>query len=264
MARTSSACTAGRSSCIRARRQLRQLCPRAVGSVEGIEKTLRTTAWLDAREGALESLAETAAAPSAEGWARVSTPRLEELRKDIAERLAAAEPDDRRMKRAAWSFSRYTRRAFWEASLEETQELLQALSSGMKGPVTRSLSKAEARQAQLLYVFDETLGSVAFDPVDQRTLPSLFSLPGRREFLSGVESPLWTLTSNMRRRNPRATWTRFSPASIQPPHPTNRTNTSLVWTGREKRQFYGYGRHGPRHAGARHDTRCATTASISP
>lgn len=205
---------------------------------EGLEKTLRTTAWLDAREGALESLAETAAAPSAEGWARVSTPRLEELRKDIAERLAAAEPDDLRMQRAAWSFSRYTRRAFWEASLEETQELLQALSSCMKGPVTRSLSKAEARQAQLLYVFDETLGSVAFDPVDQRTLPSLFSLPGRREFLSGVESPLWTLTVE-HADGRESVWsdldTFFTCEASQPSAPNEPfKQASLVWTGRDE------------------------------
>ncbi|MEA3366274.1 MAG: hypothetical protein U9Q79_11605, partial [Candidatus Hydrogenedentes bacterium] len=158
------------------------------------EKTLGTTAWLDAGDGAVEALAEAATAPYPQPKVRLSTPKLEELRQNIAERLAATEPGDQRAQYLSWRFSRYTRPAFWEASLENTRELLEMLSRAIDGPVSTSLSKALEQEARLVHLFDDTLGVTAFDPATQRTLLSMYSLPGRREFLSGVESPLWALT----------------------------------------------------------------------
>ncbi|MFO7973059.1 MAG: DUF6259 domain-containing protein [Candidatus Hydrogenedentota bacterium] len=201
----------------------------------GLETTLRTTAWLDAGENAVDGLAEAATAPPAEGRARLSTPQLEDLRQKIAERLAATDPANQRAQHAAWRFSRYTRPDFWEASLEDTRELLQVLSVAIDRPVTTSLSKALEHQAQLVHLFDDTLGVTAFDPANQRTLLSLFSFPGRREFLSGVESPLWTMTVEDAEGR-ESVWSSldafFTCEATQPSRPEDEhKKASLVWTG---------------------------------
>ncbi len=205
-------------------------------SWESLETTLRTTAWLDTGKDAVEALSAAAAAPLRPARTRISTPRLEELRQGIAERLAAAEPDNHRMQRAAWRFSLYTRPAVWDASLEETHERLQALSSAMKGPVTRSVSRIDDREAQHVYVFDDTLGTLAFDPVDRRALLSLFSLAGRREFLSDSVTPLWTMAGE-EAGGRETVWTSLDTSFVCAPAAASAAggghkHARLVWTGR--------------------------------
>ncbi len=202
---------------------------------DGIEKTLRTTAWLDAGANAVQELSAAAATPPAQVRTRVSTPELEALRQKIAEGLAAAEPGDRRAQLLAWRFSRYAKPAFWEASLETTRDLLQMLSVVMDRPVAMPVA---GPQDQALHLFDQTLGVISFDPETRRPLRSVYSLEGRREFLSDLESPLWTLTVE-NAEGQESAWSNldahFTCEALLPSAPEKvRKQTMLVWTGRDQ------------------------------
>ena len=206
---------------------------------DSLEKTLRTTAWLDAGDGVLEALAEAASASSVQDGFRVSTPELEELRRNIAERLAAADPGERRVQLVTWRFSRYTKRDFWEASLKDTRDFLQILSVVVDRPVTMSLG---GPYDEAMFLLDDTLGITAYEPQHQRPLRSLYSLPARREFLSDIESPLWALTVEDA-EGKESVWSNMSECfACEPRLPEARENVrkqvTLVWTGRDAAQGF--------------------------
>ncbi len=199
---------------------------------DSLETELHTMAWLDAGDDAVAALSAAATAPSRPARTRISTARLEVLREALVERLDAAAREDRRAQHAAWSLSWYNRPAIWEASLEETQERLQSLLRIMEEPGSQGAGEPQTQQVRL---YDGALGAIAFNPADGRVLPSLFSLTGRREFLTDDATPLWALAvedSDGRESLWNSMDAFFSCEAANPDDPADRhTRARLIWTG---------------------------------